>query len=109
MKIKNLFQLVIVFFVIASLFFISSPKGAKCQESNNNDLPAIELFQEKDFTSIPGEVQYIGEEKTEPVAIKVIKYNESFFEEKEVDTAANAKALIEDGYVTWIDVNGVHD
>ena len=110
MKIKNLIQLSSVLFIAISLFFIfSTPKDAQCQELNSTELPSVELFQEKDFSSIPGEVQYIGEEKTEPVSIKVIKYNDNFLEEKEVDSATAAKALIEDGFVTWIDVNGVHD
>ena len=87
---------------IASLILIFAfPSIGQCQE--------LELFQEKDATSIPGEVQYVGENIIELVEIRVIKYNENSFKEKEVDTAEAAKELIEDGFVTWIDVNGVHD
>lgn len=90
------------FLLIATIFFIVTfPSIGHCQ--------SLELFQERDTTSIPGEVQYIGEKKTEPVGINVIKYNEGAFEEKEVDSAQAAKDMIEDGFVTWIDVNGVHD
>lgn len=105
MKTKNVIKLAGSLFLAASLFLFS-PNAAKCEEL---DLPSIELFQEEDSTAIPGEVQYVGEEKTAPVDIKVIKYNEESITEEDVNTPADAKAMIEEGFVTWIDVNGVHD
>ncbi|MFH1781577.1 MAG: magnesium/cobalt transporter CorA [Patescibacteria group bacterium] len=84
--------------------FILLPNIGKAQ-----DVPTIELFEEKDYQSIPGEVNYVGEEKSYPVSIDVVKYNEDIVQEIEANTVEEAKNAIEDGYVTWIDVNGVHD
>ncbi len=118
MKTKKIIQMVFtVLAVVGLVFVISSNKIAKAQDSyfadmqlgSTNDLSDIELPQEEDLSGPPGEVRYIGKEKTEPVTIRVVKYNENSFEETEVDTPAAARELVEDGFVTWIDVSGVHD
>ena len=118
MKTKNYTKAVFIVLVIICLVLILSPlKIAKCHDSSFSDLQlketdnmsAIELPQEEDASSISGEVRYIGKEKTELVDIKVLKYNENNVEEIEVDTPTAAKEQVEDGYVTWINVNGVHD
>jgi magnesium transporter len=57
----------------------------------------------------PGTLIYIGEPRDEPVLITVLRYDSQRFEEYECKSAADALALCEPGWTTWINVDGLHD
>ncbi|GEM_PF-1783564 len=109
MKNRNLLTLTGLVIIVMAMFFAMALPRADAQTSDPTGLPELELFRGDDGAGIPEEVQYIGDSSTEPVVIKVIKYNGNSFDEAVVATAADAQAFVEEGYVTWIDVNGVHD
>ncbi len=56
----------------------------------------------------PGTLLHIGEKKTEEVKITVIDYDESQFEEKEVQEIAECLPFKEKPSVTWINIDGLH-
>jgi len=57
----------------------------------------------------PGEVVYIGKEKTEKVNIEVIDYTESRFQEKSVKNIDECLKLMKKPSVTWINITGIHE
>jgi magnesium transporter len=58
----------------------------------------------------PGTLIHIGEKKTEKVKITVMEYNEATFREKEALSAEDCihRKDKEEGTVSWITVNGIH-
>jgi magnesium transporter len=69
----------------------------------------LEIPMTSENNQAPGTVTYIGADKTEAVAIEVIRYNQANFEEITVATPAAARALVGGDGVTWINIEGVHD
>lgn len=59
--------------------------------------------------SSPGTLIYIGEQRSEPVTISIIEYNESRIEELKVDSPQKCKKFVESDAIDWIDVDGLHD
>ncbi|MFW6210964.1 MAG: magnesium/cobalt transporter CorA [bacterium] len=58
----------------------------------------------------PGTVIYTGREKKEEKSIiKVVKYNPGEFETKEDVAGKDAAVFAGDGYISWINVSGVHN
>ena len=55
-----------------------------------------------------GSLVYFGE-KEKPLNIEVITYNESSCQFKKVFSAADALNTIGDGYITWLNVNGLNN
>jgi len=92
-----------------SLIFFPVLASADQEPPDSSYFPELELYEEIDYDSAPGEVEYVGEETSEPVKINVVKYNADTVEEVVVSSAADAKEFIEEGFVTWIEVRGVHD
>ncbi len=56
----------------------------------------------------PGTLMHIGEEKPGPPRITIIDYNETHFEEREVQSVEECFPFKEKPTVTWINVDGVH-
>ena len=57
----------------------------------------------------PGSLVYTGEERTEPVRITVVDYDETPLHEEEVQTIEACLLFLETTTVTWIHIEGVHD
>jgi magnesium transporter len=57
----------------------------------------------------PGTLVHIGERRTEKVKITIIDFDESQFEEKEVDTIEECFPFKDTPTVTWINIDGIHE
>ena len=57
----------------------------------------------------PGTLVYVGEERTEPVRITLIDYNEARLHEAEIQTIAECLPFKDTATVTWIHIDGIHD
>ena len=57
----------------------------------------------------PGTLVYTGEERTDPVRITVIDYDETHLHEEEVQTIEACLPFTETATVTWVHIEGVHD
>lgn len=57
----------------------------------------------------PGTLVYIGEERTDPVRITVIDYDETHLREEEMQTVEACRPFTDTATVTWIHFEGVHD
>ena len=95
-----------VFFIFPAWLFILAPAASAADIDAKAQL---EIPRTTENSEAPGTVKYIGADKTEPVVIEVIKYNSENFEELKNISPAETKSLLEDGFVTWINIKGVHD
>ena len=57
----------------------------------------------------PGTLVYVGEDRTDPVQINLIDYNESHFHECEVETIEECEHFRNTETVTWIHIQGIHE
>ncbi len=57
----------------------------------------------------PGTLEYLGEERTEPVRITVLDYNETHFQIDKTETVEACLSVMGTETVTWIQVEGIHD
>ena len=57
----------------------------------------------------PGELIFVGRQKMEQVAIRLIQFTEDFQEDIIVDSLQEAHDRIQDGATAWIDIVGLHD
>ena len=57
----------------------------------------------------PGTLIHTGEERTDPVRMTVIDYDETHLHEEEVQTIKACLPFTESTTVTWIHIEGVHD
>ncbi|HWS01705.1 MAG TPA: magnesium/cobalt transporter CorA [Prolixibacteraceae bacterium] len=57
----------------------------------------------------PGTVQYIGRPRVEASKIDLIEYNESYVAEYEINQPEELKKFLQNDYIKWIRVTGVHD
>ena len=57
----------------------------------------------------PGTLVHIGEERTEPVRITIIDYDETRLQEEVVQTVKACVPFIDTKTVTWIHIEGIHD
>ncbi len=57
----------------------------------------------------PGTLVYLGEDRTEPVRITIIDYDETHYEEEEVQTVEECVPFIDTESVTWIQIDGLHE
>ncbi|CAB5079422.1 Magnesium and cobalt transport protein CorA [Olavius algarvensis associated proteobacterium Delta 3] len=57
----------------------------------------------------PGTLVLVGEQRTGPVRIRLIDYDASHLEERELATIADAFPLRDLPTVTWINIDGIHD
>ena len=56
----------------------------------------------------PGTLVHIGERKAEKVRITIIDYDETQFQEKEVETIEECFPFKDTPTVTWINIEGLH-
>lgn len=56
----------------------------------------------------PGTLVHIGEKKTEKIKIAILDYDETHFQEREVQTAEECLPFRDAPTVTWINVDGLH-
>lgn len=57
----------------------------------------------------PGSLIYTGEKREEPVRITVIQYNDDGYIQEEVESLDKAFSYLNSEYVTWINIDGIHD
>ena len=57
----------------------------------------------------PGTLVHIGEKKIEKVRIRIIDYDETQLEEKEVKTVEECFTFKDKPTITWINIDGLHD
>lgn len=57
----------------------------------------------------PGTLIHVGERKTDKVRLRLMDYNETGFEEKELENIEEAFLYNERPSVTWINIDGLHD
>lgn len=57
----------------------------------------------------PGTLVHVGESKTSKVKIRVIDYDASDFQEKEIKNIDECSPYKEKPTVTWINIDGIHD
>lgn len=57
----------------------------------------------------PGTLIHVGERKTDRVRLRLMDYNETGFEEKELANIEEAFLYKEKPSVTWINIDGLHD
>ena len=69
----------------------------------------LKKYSNKKVGLPPGTLVYVGEERTEPVRITVISYNEIDLQESRVETIAACLPFKKAGNVTWIHIEGVHE
>ncbi len=79
-------------------------------------IPGSKLFKARLFKAYtqkigmpPGTLVYIGEERTDPVRITVIDYDETYFHEDEVQTIQECMHFKSADTVTWIHIAGIHN
>ena len=72
-------------------------------------LSAFKKYANKKAGLPPGTLVYVGEERTEPVRITVISYNETDLQESTVQTIEACLPFKKSGNVTWIHVEGIHE
>jgi len=58
---------------------------------------------------VPGTLVYIGERRIEKVKIRIIDYDETQFEEKEVEKVEECFPFKDKPTITWINIDGLHD
>jgi magnesium transporter len=57
----------------------------------------------------PGTIDYVGEERTNPVTITVVNFNETDYFEKDFHDFHECMKHIKPSHITWINIDGVHD
>ena len=57
----------------------------------------------------PGSLIFIGKQKMEKTRIRVIQYNKENIIEEEPENIDNVKSYIKKGYITWINIDGLHN
>jgi magnesium transporter len=57
----------------------------------------------------PGSLVYIGAERTGKARITAIRYREDSYFEEELKDLANLADSIKNGWVNWINIDGIHD
>jgi magnesium transporter len=57
----------------------------------------------------PGSLIFMGRQKMEKTRIRVIQYNKENLVEKKLNKIEDARSLIDNGYVTWINIDGLHE
>lgn len=65
--------------------------------------------REKKIGLPPGTPVFVGEKKTEEVKITILDFDETQFEEREIEEVEECFPFKETPSVTWINVNGIHN
>ena len=67
------------------------------------------LTRNKSHGEAPGSLIFIGDRKMEKSRIRIIQYNKDNIAEKEPDKIEDVKSYLKEGYVTWINIDGLQD
>ena len=67
------------------------------------------INRQKSHGEVPGSLIFIGDRKMEKSTINVIQYNDDKLIEKEITKIENITNYISAGYVTWVNIDGLHD
>ena len=67
------------------------------------------FFKAKKAGLPPGTLIYSGEEKTYKPKISLIDYNETNFQESEIENIEESFPFKDTPTITWINIDGVHD
>ncbi len=65
-------------------------------------------FQQKAFTS-PGTLEYVGKEVPTDTVVKLVEFNEEFYQQKVIKTMNDCRPNFNENHVNWLDVDGVHE
>ncbi len=65
--------------------------------------------RKKSHGEAPGSLIFIGKQKMEKSRIRIIQYNKENIIEEEPDTIEDAFSYIKKGYITWINIDGLHE
>lgn len=65
--------------------------------------------RKKSHGEAPGSLIFIGNQKMEKSRIRVIQYNKENLVEKEPDKMEDAGSYVRKGYITWINIDGLHE
>lgn len=57
----------------------------------------------------PGSYIFIGDQKMESTRIRLFQYNSDRFEEKEFKDINEALSKIDDNYINWLNIDGLHE
>lgn len=57
----------------------------------------------------PGTLMLIGEERTEPVTLTLIQYNQATYETRKLRSLDELPSPLPEGMVTWLNVGGLYD
>ncbi|UCH14761.1 MAG: magnesium/cobalt transporter CorA [Bacteroidales bacterium] len=65
--------------------------------------------RKKSHGEVPGSLIFIGKQKMEKSRIRVIQYNKDYLVEKELDKIEDAGSYVKKGFITWINIDGLHE
>lgn len=65
--------------------------------------------KKKSKGAAPGSLIFIGKQKVHNSSIRVTQYNNEFIKEIPLSNLKDIKSYLDDGHVTWISLNGLHD
>lgn len=65
-------------------------------------------IDKKAFTS-PGTLVYVGKEVAESTIIKLVEFNQEFYNEKVVKTLNDCRPPVIENQVAWLDIDGIHE
>jgi len=57
----------------------------------------------------PGTLVYVGEERTEPILINQIEYNQTYYNASKVDEINDIQSIQKSDTVTWVQIQGIHE
>jgi magnesium transporter len=63
----------------------------------------------KSHGEAPGSLIFIGKQKMEKSRMRVIQYNKENLVEKELDKIEDALSFIKKSYITWVNIDGLHE
>ena len=72
-------------------------------------LSSFKKYHNKKAGLPPGTLVYVGEERTAPIRMTVINYDETDLQERTVETIEACLPFKETGNVTWIHIEGIHE
>ncbi len=65
-------------------------------------------IKKKAFTS-PGTLEYVGKEVPIDTVVKLVEYNEEFYQQKVIKVINECRPIFNENHVNWLDVDGIHE
>jgi len=82
---------------------MADPKKYSFRKEDKNYVPGIKTGEP------PGTLIYVGDEKSQELSITVIQYKEDKVVEFKTDSIEDLTSKMQKGFLTWINIDGVHD